>query len=442
MTLAHLATPETPLDDPAMVLAAARASQREADAAEVRVLQAAVEWCAMHPAESLSESASWATMKGFGDQPVGLAGDGAPLVTEFAVVELAAALGKSLDAGRAYLSEALELRYRLPKVWAKTTSGELPAWKARTIARRTLHLPKAGAAFVDTHVAHHAASISPATVGRLVDEALVRFDPDEAERVRFERTETRHVTVQTRRVSFDGHVDVWATLDLADALDLEDAIAKGADRLAALGSKEAEGSRRATALGDMARRQLVLEFDTDPKPMVVHVHQRPDSQAGEPVLDQVVRVENVRGFILSGQLAEWCTRAASNTNGRVTIKPVIDLSERIHVEAYEVPDRLSEQTRLRDHHCVFPWCTRPATAASQVDDDHVVPHNRGGPTATENIGPLCRRHHRSKTHGGWQQTSPSPGAYRWTSPSGTTYTVDHHGTHDHDTDPPGNPPEH
>ncbi|GGO72543.1 HNH endonuclease signature motif containing protein [Nocardioides deserti] len=425
MTLAHLATPETPLDDPALVLAAARASQREADAAEVRVLQAAVEWCALHPAESLAESASWATMQGFGDQPVGLAGDGAPLVTEFAVVELAAALGKSLDAGRAYLSEALELRYRLPKVWAKVTGGDLPAWKARTIARKTLPLPKAGARFVDTHVAQFVASISPAALGRLVDEALVRFDPDEAERIRFERTEARHVTVQTRQVSFDGHVDVWATLDLADALDLEDALAKGADRLAALGSKEVEGSRRATALGDMARRQLVLEFDTDPKPMVVHVHQHPDGS-----LDQVVRVENVRGFVLTGQLAEWCTRAA-----KMTIKPVIDLAERIHVEAYEVPDRLSEQTRLRDHHCVFPWCTRPAFQHSKVDDDHATPYRNGGPTATENIGPLCRRHHRAKTHGGWRHSSPSPGSYHWTSPSGVTYTVDHHGTVDHDTDP-------
>ncbi|GGO74701.1 HNH endonuclease signature motif containing protein [Nocardioides deserti] len=398
MTLAHLATPETPLDDPADVLAAARVSQREADAAEVRVLQAAVEWCALHPTESLAESASWATMQGFGDQPVGLAGDGAPLVTEFAVVELAAALGKSLDAGRAYLSEALELRYRLPKVWAKVTGGDLPAWKARTIARKTLPLP-CRAHPVRTHRSAPRDRADPAGVLRRPRRRL-------------------------------GHPR------LADALDLEDAIAKGADRLEALGSREAEGSRRATALGDMARRQLVLEFDTDPKPMVVHVHQHPDPHTGEPVLDQVVRVENVRGFALTGQLAEWCTRAATNTNGRITVKPVIDLTERIHVEAYEVPDRLSEQTRLRDHHCVFPWCTRPATATSKVDDDHATPYRNGGPTATENIGPLCRRHHRAKTHGGWRHSSPSSGSYHWTSPSGVTYTVDHHGTHDHDTDPP------
>jgi hypothetical protein len=125
----------------------------------------------------------------------------------------------------------------------------------------------------------------------------------------------------------------------------------------------------------------------------------------------------------------------------MVIKPVIDLNQRIHVNAYEVPDRLAEQTGLRDHQCVFPWCTRPATERSTTDSDHVTPYAEGGPTASENIGPLCRRHHRVKTHGGWQHSSPSPGEYRWISPSGITYTVDHHGTHDHDTDPPGSPPE-
>ncbi|MEV7431431.1 HNH endonuclease [Nocardioides sp. NPDC092400] len=427
--MALTATLEHPLDTPADVLAAARASQRAANAAEAELLQAAVQWCVMHPAESIGTSSAWSTLKGFGDKAIGLAGEGAPLVSEFAVIEFAAGIGKSEDAGRTYLAEALELRYRLPRTWAKVTNLALPAWKARSIARRTLHLPKAGAGFVDTHVAPVAATIGPAALDRLLDEALVRFDPDEAERVRYERTEARHFTIQTRQVSYDGHVDIWGTLDLADALDLEDAITKGAARLAQLGSTEAEGARRAMAAGDMARRQLQLQFDTDPTPLVVHVHQK---AGGE--LDGITRVEATRGFVLTTQLAEWCTRAARD-GAPITIKPVIDLNERIHVEAYEVPDRLSVQTRLRDHHCVFPWCTRPAHTTSRVDDDHVIPHSRGGPTATENIAPLCRRHHRVKTHTGWHQQSPSPGTYLWRSPTGMTYRVDHHGTHE-TTDPP------
>ncbi|MDN4171891.1 hypothetical protein QWY28_02935 [Nocardioides sp. SOB77] len=35
-------------------------------------------------------------------------------------------------------------------------------------------------------------------------------------------------------------------------------------------------------------------------------------------------------------------------------KPVIDLAERIDVTAHEVPDRLSEQVRLRDQRCAAP----------------------------------------------------------------------------------------
>ena len=167
--MAVIATLEQQLDTPADVLAAARVNQREAEAAEVRVLEAAVHWCAMHPAESVTECPSWASMRGFGDQPTGLAGPGAPLVTEFAVIELAAALGKPVDAGRAYLAEALELRYRLPKVWAKVTGHDLPAWKARSIARRTLRLPAKGADFVDRHVAPVAGTVGPAALERLVE---------------------------------------------------------------------------------------------------------------------------------------------------------------------------------------------------------------------------------------------------------------------------------
>ena len=46
-----------------------------------------------------------------------LAGQGAFAVGEFAVCELAAALGMSETAARAYVGQAVELRDRLPRVW-------------------------------------------------------------------------------------------------------------------------------------------------------------------------------------------------------------------------------------------------------------------------------------------------------------------------------------
>jgi len=125
------------------------------------------------------------------------------------------------------------------------------------------------------------------------------------------------------------------------------------------------------------------------------------------------------------------------------VKPVIDLNEHIHVEGYEVPDRLREQTELRDHACVFPWCTR---AARQCQCDHVIPHNRGGPTCSCNIAPLCQRHHRLKTHTTWTYTVLEPGTYLWSSPHGYQFLTGTDGTLDvsRDRRTPGStdPPHH
>src|SRR6476620_4993427 len=137
----------TSLDTAAAVLEHVRDRRRAADAAEADLLQDAVTWADLHPAESIGEAVR------FGDTPVPVAGEGAPLVAEFCVAEFAAAVGMPTETGKAYLGEALELRHRLPKTWARVRAGELPAWRARRIARQTIALSPAAAGFVDDQVA-------------------------------------------------------------------------------------------------------------------------------------------------------------------------------------------------------------------------------------------------------------------------------------------------
>jgi hypothetical protein len=132
-------------------------------------------------------------------------------------------------------------------------------------------------------------------------------------------------------------------------------------------------------------------------------------------------VEETGGFVLIDTIATWCHDPAT----QLDVHPVIDLADHIAVDAYEVPDRLARQTRLHNSSCVFPRCTRKAV---NCDCDHVIPHNRGGPTRPCNIAPLCRSHHRLKTHGGWTYTKLDPTTYQWRSPHGHTYLRDHHGT--------------
>jgi hypothetical protein len=143
----------TDLDTASAVLAAARTSRTAADRAESEQFQLAAEWAAMHSVDSIGPAAVWE-----GELPI--AGDGAPLVAEFCVAEFALAIGKSTDAGRAYLGEAVEVRYRLPKTWQMVIAGRVPVWKARQIAKATMSLPLDGALFVDTHVAPTAAKLS------------------------------------------------------------------------------------------------------------------------------------------------------------------------------------------------------------------------------------------------------------------------------------------
>ncbi|MEZ5097511.1 MAG: HNH endonuclease [Nocardioides sp.] len=420
----------------AEVLAGLRDDQAAVRSAEVRLLTRAVEWAALHSADSVHPEALW-----LGAVP--LAGAGAPSVREDAVVELAAALGMSTDAGRAYLGDALELRHRLPRLWGRVVDGQVPVWRARRVAAATHCLSREAAAWVDGQVASYAHRVGPATLEALVADALRRFQPEDTQARLDASGDRRHVTVHRDEVSYAGTVPVTAELDLPDALDLDLALSLGAAQLLECGSGDSLDARRATALGELARRDLTLTYPTDGdepsdpaastrtepvRPVTLYVHLSDSAVSGAtPGLSG--RCEATGTAVDVDTVRAWCGA------GQVTVKPVIDLADHVRVDAWEVPERLAERVRLRDGSCVFPWCTRPARPRRGCDCDHVVPHARGGPTCPCNLAPLCRRHHRMKTHAGWSYTSPEVGSYVWRSPYGQRFLRDHRGTLDLDSAP-------
>ncbi|MBB1058600.1 HNH endonuclease, partial [Dietzia sp. B19] len=78
-------------------------------------------------------------------------------------------------------------------------------------------------------------------------------------------------------------------------------------------------------------------------------------------------------------------------------------------------EALARFCRGRDGTCVFPGCQ---TSAEKSDLDHIVPFDhdhpdQSGHTTCDDLGTLCRFHHRLKTDGVWAYYRETDGSYVW-----------------------------
>jgi hypothetical protein len=89
-------------------------------------------------------------------------------------------------------------------------------------------------------------------------------------------------------------------------------------------------------------------------------------------------------------------------------------------EKYTPPQELVDYLLARDRVCRFPGCRRTGQSS---DIDHAQSWETGGETNPANLGLLCRRHHRMKTHGGWSLESNPDGSCLWKSPKGKSFYV-------------------
>ena len=123
-------------------------------------------------------------------------------------------------------------------------------------------------------------------------------------------------------------------------------------------------------------------------------------------------------------LTDWLTRFAE-VGAKITLRPVLDLASDGRWTSTTHPTAMRETVVLRDAHCVFPGCRRDSRAC---DLDHIteyLPLEDGGPpgqTHPGNLAPLCRTHHRVKTHSPWRYKRLDHGTYTWTAPPATNTT--------------------
>ena len=336
---------------------------------------------------------------------------------------------------------------------AQVHTGRVPAWRARLVAETTIHTAPAltmdAARWVDSQVAAVAGRIGTAQLDRLVAEAIKRFElaaPDPAADPEdgYLAVDPRHATLHDQDVHFAGTMTFEAELDIADALDLDRAIAHGAATHKALGSEDSLDARRAAALGDLARTQTALDLFKQGHHQVMTTTgcRSPGRSSSTPTSTPPAAGEQTD------------LRSHRPPRGRPTPGParpgqglVRRLPDQGHHQARHRPQHRPVAPGVRDprpdprtdhsprpHLRLSPGAPDPPDAATSTTSPSstTTPTAEGrpqpGPTQTDNLACLCRYHHRLKTFTAWHYEMVEPGVFDWTSPHGHRYRRDRTGT--------------
>ncbi len=353
------------------------------------------------------------------------------------------------------LSLALTLTDRLPATLAALEAGDLDLRRVQKLAELTDPLPVAVARAVEAAVLPQAARQNTSELARAARKAIARLDPDGAHARHQNRKADRRVVLYPMD---DAMAELRAYLPAADATRVYRKIDQAAHAAATPADGRTMDQRRADTLTDLILNPTantssttsggggatsstggggggtgaggggggtgggstgggggggggtgggggggnngVLVQVTMPATMLMGLTEHGAELAGYgPIPAQVAR-----------------ELAADGTWRRLLTDPVSGHLLDYGRTTYRPPAALADFIRARDHHCVFPGCLHRADAC---DIDHRNPYPHGA-TSAENLGCLCRHHHRLKHEGGWSLEHRN-GRHIWTTPDGRQY---------------------
>ena len=239
--------------DAAGTLAAAEANEHALIIAETRRLQIAAHWADLHSGDSVAESRLPGT-----EHPVRPGGEGTPTIGDFAAAELGCVLRISEGSAARLIADALDLRHRLPVIWAATQAGQAPTYQARQIAAATRHLSFEQAASVDQRMAPSLGALSWGRLLTLLEAAIYQADPHGAEEKAAAAARERFVRLG--RSSEHGLKLIIARAAAGDAIWFKATIDRIAEILAKLGDTDTVEVRRSKAIGILAQPAQALQL--------------------------------------------------------------------------------------------------------------------------------------------------------------------------------------
>ena len=375
--------------------------------------------------------------------------------------DVAAALRLSGSTAQMRIDVARTLINHLPNTCSALAMGDISASHATVIAKETAAAIRDGMSEfaiyqVEEKALAHAEFHTPGQVANKVRTTIAALAPAEFEVVVDRARETRRVSCYNEA---DGMATVVAILPAQDAQtvmkSIEDYILRmneidEAKRAGSI-SKETTGSISKETTGSISKEtsgtSTTAQLATDTWSLLSADNKRADaltailSQALASNVDLVrphrrpvtvnvtIDLPTLLGLAENpGQLSGYGAIPASVARelaSDATWKRFITDPQTGNLldygrEKYEPPQALVDFLLARDRTCRFPGCRQPA---SRSDIDHALSWESGGVTSAENLGLLCRRHHRLKTHGHWALISNADGSCEWTSPVGKKYFV-------------------
>ena len=356
---------------------------------------------------------------------------GGPLsgVDESEREDISTALRLAPATAQSRIDIARTLVNNLPNTCSALVTGEISSAHATVIARETAVAIRDGAPEsvvfeIEQRAIAYAEFHTPGQLANHVRNSVALFAPEE-----FEETVSRATAL--RRISCyneaDGMSTVVAILPAAEAQVVMNSIEafilrqdQLQDQLGGVHSRDAAekltiDQRRADALSSICanflseisetvtpqRRPLTVNVTID-LPTLLGLAENPGQLAGYGPIPAAVARELASD-------AKWKRFITEPQTGNL-----LDFGR----ESYEPPQNLKDFLIARDRTCRFPGCRRSALLS---DLDHAESWESGGSTSPDNIGALCRRHHRLKTHDGWGIESFADGSCTWTSPLGKKF---------------------
>ena len=368
--------------------------------------------------------------------------------------DVSTALRVSPGSAQIKIDIARALTNHLPNTCSALAVGEISAAHANAIARETVSalskgLPESVIFEIENRAIAYSEFHTPAQVGNLVRKVIATSTPAEFEETVADAREMRRVSCFN---DVDGMSTIVALLPAHEAQVVMNAIESfiirarkycaqcesEEKRSASLGSaslgsadtsiadtviecnhvggdQRSKDMKRADALAAIASQFLSSTLDD------VTPHRRPLTVNVTIDLPTLMGLaENPGDLAGYGPIPASVAReiAADPRWKRFITDPITGNLLDFGREHYEPPQALKDFLIARDRTCRFPGCSRSATLS---DLDHAKSWDSGGETSTENLGALCRRHHKLKTHHGWKVESFADGSCLWKSPAGKEF---------------------